>query len=150
MTQLIAMLVLLVASAYSLAQEAKSLSEKSEMLYRRGLSAYQAGDFSSAASFFEQTLENSYSPNAAVYLTYIRKETGDFRGALQSLQTYLDNTGDQDPELQSYISLKLFLEARLAAQLNQEKLANSRNLALAATGVAVVALIISVIALRKK
>ena len=120
------------------------------MLYRRGLAAYKAKDFTSAESFFEQALEVSYSPDAAVYLTYIRKETGDFKGALESLQSYLDHTGNNDTELQSYISLKLFLEARLADQVTESKLSSSRTLAFASIAIAILALGVSIVSLRKK
>ena len=47
-------------------------------------------------------------PPVIVYLTYIRKETEDFKGALESLQLFLDNSSANEPDLQSYISLKLF------------------------------------------
>lgn len=131
-------------------QPSDSSSEKTEMLYRRGLTAYQAGDYSSAESFFEQTLEAGYSANAAVYLTYLRKETDDFKGALESLQLYLDNSGTDDPDLQSYISLKLFLEARIASESNESKLSSAKTTSYIAIGVAVLAMGVSVFSLRKK
>ena len=124
-------------------------AEKSEMLYRRGLAAYQAGDYSAAETFFEEILAIDFSPDAAVYLTYIRKERGDFAGALESLQTYLDHTSDNDSDLQSYISLKLFLEARLASQANEKQLSSYRTTTLIGIIIAIIALIVSVVALRK-
>ncbi|MCZ6671671.1 MAG: tetratricopeptide repeat protein [Verrucomicrobia bacterium] len=146
LTQTLVLVAFLLAPGFTLGQDADASAEKSEMLYRRGLAAYKAGDYSSAESFFEQTLETTYSPNAAVYLTYIRKETGDFKGALESLQSYLDQTGDNDPELQSYISLKLFLEARVATQANEK----SRTVSTIAIALASLALVVSIISLRKK
>lgn len=131
-------------------QPTESSSEKTEMLYRRGLTAYQAGDFSSAESFFEQTIEAGYSANAAVYLTYVRKETGDFKGALESLQLFLDNSSADEPDLQSYISLKLFLEARIANQETEEKLSSARTIGMIALAVAILALVVSVFSLRNK
>ena len=125
-------------------------SEKTDMLYRRGLTAYQAGDFNSAASFFEQTLEEGYSANAAVYLTYIRKETEDFKGALESLQLFLDNSSANEPDLQSYISLKLFLEARIADQEIEAQLSSGNPMSMIALVIAVVALGVSVFSLRRK
>ncbi len=125
-------------------------SEKTDMLYRRGLTAYQAGDYDSAESFFEQTLSAGYSANAAVYLTYIRKETGDFEGALESLQLFLDNSSTNEPELQSYISLKLFLEARIASTENEAKLSSAKTTSMIAIIVAVLALGVSIVSLRKK
>jgi hypothetical protein len=71
--------LLFLTGAITSGQSETANNEKTEMLYRRGLAAYKAKDFTSAESFFEQALEVSYSPDAAVYLTYIRKETGDFR-----------------------------------------------------------------------
>jgi tetratricopeptide (TPR) repeat protein len=142
--------LIFLTSSVASAQTESASGEKTKMLYRRGLAAYKAKDFSSAENFFEQALEVSYSPDAAVYLTYIRKETGDFQGALKSLQSYLDNTGENDPELQSYISLKLFLEARLADQVTESKLATSRTIAFASIVIAVIALAVSVLALKKK
>lgn len=122
-------------------------AEKSEMLYRRGLAAYQAGDYPAAETLFEQTLAAYYSPDAAVYLTYLRKERGDFAGALESLQTYLDNTEASDSDLQSYISLKLFLEARLASQENEKQLSSFRAITLIGIATAIIALIVSVVSL---
>ena len=125
-------------------------SEKTEMLYRRGLTAYEAGDYSSAESFFEQTLDAGYSANAAVYLTYIRKETGNFTGALESLQLFLDNSSSNEPDLQSYISLKLFLESRIATQEIEAKLSSAKTTSMIAIVIAIAALGVSVISLRKK
>ena len=125
-------------------------AEKSEMLYRRGLAAYQAGDYPAAETYFEEILAIDFSPDAAVYLTYLRKERGDFAGALKSLQTYLDNTSDSDPDLQSYISLKLFLEARLASAANEKQLSSFRTITLISILIAIIALIVSVVSLRKK
>ncbi|MBC9868265.1 MAG: hypothetical protein F7O42_10380 [Opitutae bacterium] len=123
------------------------IAEKSEMLYRRGLAAYQAGDYLAAETYFEETLAINFSPNAAVYLTYLRKERGDFTGALKSLQTYLDNTNDSDSDLQSYISLKLFLEARLASEANEKQLSSNRATTLISIVIAIIALIVSVASL---
>ena len=125
-------------------------AEKSEMLYRRGLAAYQAGDYPAAETYFEEILAIDFSPDAAVYLTYLRKERGDFAGALKSLQTYLDNTSDSDSDLQSYISLKLFLEARLASASKRKQLSSFRTITLISILIAIIALIVSVVSLRKK
>ena len=125
-------------------------AEKSEMLYRRGLAAYQAGDYPAAETFFEETLAINFSPDAAVYLTYLRKERGDFTGALKSLQTYLDNTNDSDSDLQSYISLKLFLEARLASEANEKQLSSNRATTLISIVIAIIALVVSVVSLLYK
>jgi outer membrane protein assembly factor BamD (BamD/ComL family) len=140
----------LILQSTTTGQAPESSTEKNEMLYRRGLTVYQAGDYNSAESFFEQTLETSYSANAAVYLTYIRKETGDFKGALESLQLYLDQTGTDDSDIQSYISLKLFLEARIASQENEAKLSSAKTTSLIAIVIAVLAVGVSIISLRKK
>ena len=123
------------------------IAEKSEMLYGRGLAAYQAGDYLAAETYFEETLAINFSPNAAVYLTYLRKERGDFTGALKSLQTYLDNTNDSDSDLQSYISLKLFLEARIASEANEKQLSSFRSTTLISIVIAIIALIVSVASL---
>ena len=122
-------------------------AEKSEMLYRRGLAAYQAGDYPAAETYFEEILSIDFSPDAAVYLTYLRKERGDFAGALESLQTYLDNTSDSDSDLQSYISLKLFLEARLASEANEKQLSSYRTTTLIGILIAIIALIVSIVSL---
>ena len=146
--KLISCIILL--SLFPLCAALGQTSEKTEMLFRRGLTAYEAGDYNSAASFFEQTLEEGYSANAAVYLTYIRKETEDFKGALESLQLYLDNSSADNPDLESYISLKLFLEARIANQETEAKLSSGKTMSMVALVVAVLALGVSVISLRRK
>lgn len=133
-----------------MAQSSDSSSEKTEMLYRRGLTAYEAGDYSSAESFFEQTLDAGYSANAAVYLTYLRKETGNFKGALESLQLFLDHSSADEPDLQSYISLKLFLEARIANQETEAKLSSAKTTSMIAIIIALLAAGVSVVSLRKR
>ncbi len=81
--------------AFSSTVQAETSVEEANKLIREGVIAAKAGDYEEAAELFEAAYSLDPEPIVLSYIARVREKSGDVRGAIVSLERYVEHVTDE-------------------------------------------------------